>query len=39
LRGTCGDRQVSQADLALVHGNGGVFSSQCTTVFGTSQTL
>jgi len=39
LRGTCGDRQIENADLALAHGNGGVLSSQCTVVFGTSETL
>ena len=32
LRGECGARQVAGADVALVHGNGGVLSSQCTAV-------
>lgn len=39
LRGTCGDRQIDGADLALAHGNGGVLSSQSTVVFGTETTL
>src|SRR5690606_20665989 len=30
LRGDCGDRQVANARLALVHGNGGTLSSQST---------
>jgi len=32
LRGDCGDRQVDKADVALVHGNGGVLSSQATAI-------
>lgn len=32
LRGECGDRQVNQAEVALVHGNGGVLSSQATAI-------
>ena len=32
LRGDCGRRQVADADLALVHGNGGVLSAQATTI-------
>lgn len=39
LRGTCGERQVSGAQLGLAHGNGGVLSSQCTVIFGTEQTV
>jgi acetyl-CoA acetyltransferase len=39
LRGECGARQRDGARLALVHGNGGVLSSQCTVVFGTTETL
>ncbi len=31
LRGECGERQVD-CDVALVHGNGGVLSSQCTAL-------
>ena len=34
LRGECGERQVGEADIALVHGNGGVLSSQCTAILG-----
>lgn len=37
LRGEAGDRQVA-GDVALVHGNGGVLSSQVTAVLGTSST-
>ncbi len=39
LRGECGPRQVQDADLALVHGNGGVLSAQATTILGTASTL
>ena len=39
LRGECGDRQIADAKIALSHGNGGVFSSQCTVVFGAAATL
>jgi acetyl-CoA acetyltransferase len=39
LRGEAGERQVAGAELALCHGNGGVLSSQVTTVFGTAETL
>jgi acetyl-CoA acetyltransferase len=39
LRGECGTRQVSGAQLALVHGNGGTLSSQSTAVLGTQATL
>lgn len=38
-RGECGERQVEDANLCLAHGNGGVLSSQVTTVWGTEQTL
>jgi len=34
VRGECGARQVPAADLALVHGNGGVLSAQATTILG-----
>jgi acetyl-CoA acetyltransferase len=33
LRGEAGKRQVADAELALVHGNGGVCSSEATAVF------
>ncbi|MEA2125012.1 MAG: hypothetical protein QOI80_1794 [Solirubrobacteraceae bacterium] len=36
LRGECGERQVDGARIALVHGNGGVLSSQCTALLGLS---
>lgn len=39
LRGDCGDRQVKEAEVALVHGNGGVLSSQVTTLLGTEAVL
>ncbi|HQZ12312.1 MAG TPA: thiolase [Devosia sp.] len=39
LRGASGKRQVKNAHRALVHGNGGVLSSQCTVVFGSADTL
>ncbi|MFI0352263.1 acetyl-CoA acetyltransferase [Actinomadura sp. 9N407] len=34
LRGECGDRQVPGAELALVHGTGGVLSSTSTVILG-----
>ena len=34
LRGQAGERQVPGLDVALVHGNGGVLSSQCTALLG-----
>ena len=34
LRGECEERQVPGAEIALVHGNGGVLSSQCTAILG-----
>jgi acetyl-CoA acetyltransferase len=39
LRGESGARQVPDASLALVNGNGGVLASQVTAVLGTSATL
>jgi acetyl-CoA acetyltransferase len=39
LRGQCGARQVAGAETALVHGNGGVLSSQVTLILGTGATL
>ena len=39
LRGTCDKRQVAGADVALVHGNGGVLSAQATTILGGPATL
>lgn len=34
LRGECGERQVPGCEVALVHANGGVLSSQCTALLG-----
>lgn len=39
LMGHCGARQVRGANLALVHANGGVLSSQATAILGTRDTL
>jgi len=39
LRGTAGDRQIKDAEIALCHGNGGTLSSQVTALFGTEATL
>jgi acetyl-CoA acetyltransferase len=39
LRGQCGQRQVAGADVALVHGNGGVLSAQATTILGGPATV
>jgi acetyl-CoA acetyltransferase len=39
LRGEAGARQVKGASVALVHGNGGVLSSQVTATFGTEKVL
>lgn len=39
LRGECGPRQLSRAEVALAHGNGGVLSSQATLILGTAATL
>jgi acetyl-CoA acetyltransferase len=39
VRGECGQRQVKNCEIALAHGNGGVLSSQCTVIFGSSNTI
>ena len=39
VRGECGVRQIPDCDVSLAHGNGAVLSSQCTVIFGSSQTL
>ena len=39
LRGEAGERQVAGAESALAHGNGGVLSSQVTSIWGTAATL
>jgi acetyl-CoA acetyltransferase len=37
IRGECGERQVPDANVALVHGNGGVLSSQVTAILGSEE--
>jgi hypothetical protein len=39
LRGECGARQVPDAHVGLVHGNGGMLSSQVTALLGDESTL
>jgi hypothetical protein len=39
LRGDAGARQVPGLEVALVHGNGGTLSSQCTAILGTGAAL
>ncbi len=39
LRGDCGERQQASPEIALAHGNGGLFSSQVTLILGTDGTL
>jgi acetyl-CoA acetyltransferase len=39
LRGECDVRQVPDCEVALVHGNGGVLSSQATVILGTQATV
>ncbi len=39
IRGECGQRQVKGCEVALAQGNGGVFSSECTVIFGSEATL
>jgi acetyl-CoA acetyltransferase len=39
VMGVAGARQVSDAQLALCHGNGGVLSSQATVILGSEATL
>lgn len=34
LRGQAGARQLAKADIALVHGQGGIMSSHCTIILG-----
>ena len=38
LRGECGTRQVSGAEVALAHGSGGVLSAMSTVILGTEAT-
>ncbi|HZJ44331.1 MAG TPA: hypothetical protein VFD63_11220 [Pyrinomonadaceae bacterium] len=37
LRGECADRQVEDASVALVHGEGGIMSSHATAILGNEQ--
>ena len=39
IQGVAGKRQISGCDVALAHGNGGYFSSQCTVLLGSEATL
>ena len=39
LQGRSGERQVKDANVALINGNGGTFSTQVTALFGTEATL
>jgi acetyl-CoA acetyltransferase len=39
LRGECGERQAAKHDVAMVHGNGGVLSSQASVILGTAATV
>lgn len=39
IRGECGARQQPDVDVALVHGNGGVMSSQVTAILGSTATV
>jgi acetyl-CoA acetyltransferase len=39
LRGSAGARQISGAEVALAHGNGGFLSAQTTALLGTAATL
>ena len=34
LRGGLGERQVADAEIALVHNEGGILSSHCSMIFG-----
>ena len=34
LRGECGDRQVTNAKLAVAHGTGGILSTNATVILG-----
>jgi acetyl-CoA acetyltransferase len=37
LRGECGSRQVEDAKIALVHGQGGIMSTHCSMLLGSEQ--
>jgi hypothetical protein len=37
LRGECGPRQVKDAKISLVHGQGGIMSTHCSTILGSER--
>ncbi len=37
LRGDAGERQVENAETALVHAQGGILSSHCTVILGLTE--
>jgi acetyl-CoA acetyltransferase len=39
VRGECGERQIADTNVALVHGNGGVLSSQVTAILGSEAAM
>ncbi len=39
VRGECGKRQTKNCEVALVHGNGGVLSTECTVLLGAAATV
>ena len=39
IRGGCGERQIDGTKLSVAHGNGGVLSSQVTSVWGAPETV
>jgi acetyl-CoA acetyltransferase len=39
IMGVCGDRQVTGAELAIAHGNGGELSSEAVLVLGSAETV
>ena len=39
IRGAAGQRQLSDAHVAICHGNGGALASQATTVLGSAETV
>jgi acetyl-CoA acetyltransferase len=39
IRGECGARQIKDTNTAIVHGNGGVLSSQSTVILGSAATV
>ncbi|MGA0565198.1 thiolase [Ancylobacter sp. VNQ12] len=39
IRGEAGERQLTRADIALLHGNGGTLSSQVTAFLGSAATV